>query len=80
MSVEVYQDHNNAEATQIRLVQQKETKHFLSIFKGLIIHSGKFVDYKKDDVALYDIRGDDKDLLAVQHINVGHLYLKLNLV
>ncbi|KAL9652279.1 hypothetical protein ABK040_011939 [Willaertia magna] len=42
-------DDNSGEVPQIRIIQQKETKHFISIFNNyfnnfIILHLGKFID------------------------------------
>eukprot|EP00727_Mastigamoeba_balamuthi_P007848 m51a1_g3684 hypothetical protein (920) ;mRNA; r:324474-327923 len=50
---------DKVEPLQIRIVQYKETEHFLKVFRGrYVIHAGKLANYSKESSALYDVRGD----------------------
>jgi len=44
------------ECHQVRLTQQKETKHFLAIFPTFAVHLGKFINYKEVKAEILDIR------------------------
>jgi hypothetical protein len=44
------------ENVQIHVSQQQESKHFLSLFKPFIVHSGKFNDYKNEAEEVIEVR------------------------
>eukprot|EP01132_Coremiostelium_polycephalum_P008291 gene8291-10187_t len=54
--------------TQTRVVQNKECRNFLNLFKKkMIVHKGKFGSYDHNKPGLYEIRGqDDIDIRAVE--------------
>lgn len=66
LSVDV-SDSQEGEALQIRILQQKETKHFLSIFKNFIIHLGKY--NQKNPSQIIDIRESNVGILRAVGFN-----------
>jgi Leucine-rich repeat (LRR) protein len=65
-------DQLNRQAKEVRVVQGKEPKHFLTMFKGkIMLHQGQDPcgegGKKYEEPALYDVRGnDDLNIKAIQ--------------
>lgn len=58
-----------AAATQIRVEQSKEERHFHAVFGDkFVIHKGKRADHKTDAVGLYLVRGQDPDFITPTEI------------
>jgi len=68
---------------QTRVVQNKEVRNFLNLFKKkMIVHKGKFNNYNPSKSALYQVKGKDEiDVRAVQvdlnigNLNTNHVYI-----
>lgn len=63
LSVEVFEDVSQiGEALQVRVLQQKESKHFLSVFpQGIVIHHGKKKKESSRDLRMFDCRAMDDE-------------------
>ncbi|EGC37711.1 hypothetical protein DICPUDRAFT_46298 [Dictyostelium purpureum] len=62
------QESLTGSCVQVRVVQNKECRNFLNLFKGkMITHKGKFNKYDANQTALYQVKGKDSiDCRAVQ--------------
>lgn len=80
-TVEVGDEYQQT-ARQIRVLQGKEPRHFLLIFKNrFIIHKGSFIKRELEKTKIYQIFGDDPiQVRAIQmnssnYLNCNHAYL-----
>eukprot|EP01133_Synstelium_polycarpum_P001211 gene1211-1400_t len=68
---------------QVRVVQNKECRNFLNLFRGkMVIHAGKYLTHDDSKPALFEVRGKDEiDVRSVQvdlasgSLNSQHVYI-----
>ncbi|EGG17594.1 villin [Cavenderia fasciculata] len=67
LTVELHESLSGA-CVQVRVVQNKESRNFLNIFRGkMLVHTGKYSQFDRADTAVYEVRGIDAvDSRAVQ--------------
>ncbi|EFA79075.1 villin [Heterostelium album PN500] len=79
-------DSLGGQCVQVRVVQNKESRNFLNLFKNkMIVHKGKFNQFQDSTTALYEVRGHDEidarafqvDLSAAS-LNSQHCFILKN--